>query len=90
VVIAGAVVEHSVFSPGVRVRQGAVVDGAVVMEGTIIGAGAVVRRAILDKHVIVPDGAEIGVDHVADRERGFTVSSGGIVVLGKGQQIPNP
>jgi glucose-1-phosphate adenylyltransferase len=90
VVIAGAVVNHSVFSPGVRVRQGAVVDGAVVMEGTIIGAGAVVRRAILDKHVIVPDGAEIGVDHVADRERGFTVSSGGIVVLGKGQQIPNP
>ena len=90
VVIAGAVVDHSVLSPGVRVRPGSTVDGSVIMENTVIGAGAVVRRAILDKNIVVPDGAEIGVDHDDDRERGFTVSSGGIVVLGKGQDVPTP
>ncbi len=42
-----------------------------------------IRRAILDKNVIVPDGAQIGVDLDRDREL-YTVSDGGVVVLGKG------
>lgn len=42
-----------------------------------------VRRAILDKNVVVPDGALIGVDLNLDRSR-YTVSNGGVVVLGKG------
>jgi glucose-1-phosphate adenylyltransferase len=88
VIVSGAVVDHSVLSPGVRVGRGAMVDGSVVMENSSIGAGAMVRRAILDKNVVVPDGAVIGVDHDLDRERGFTVSAGGIVVLGKGQVVP--
>ena len=53
------------------------------MPGVRIGRNAVVRRAILDKNVVVPDGAQIGVDLDADRER-YTISDGGIVVLGKG------
>jgi glucose-1-phosphate adenylyltransferase len=45
----------------------------------------VVRRAILDKNVQVVEGAEIGVDLDADRQR-WTVSAGGVVVLGKGER----
>jgi glucose-1-phosphate adenylyltransferase len=48
-----------------------------------IGRNAVIRHAILDKNVIVPDGAQIGVDIERDREL-YTVSEGGVVVLGKG------
>ena len=48
--------------------------------------GAVVRRAILDKNVQVPDGAQIGVNLESDRER-YTVSDGGIIVVGKGQKV---
>ena len=66
-----------------RVGHGADVEGSVLMPGVHIGRGAIVRRAILDKNVIVPDGARIGVDLERDREL-YTVSAGGVVVLGKG------
>ena len=85
-IIAGGHVRGSVLSDNVMVHGGAYVEGSVLMPGVRIGRGAVVRRAILDKNVIVPDGAQIGVNPAQDRER-YTVSAGGIVVLGKGQKV---
>ena len=52
-----------------------------------IGAGAVVRNAIIDKNVHVPPGAQIGIDPILDKTR-FTVSPNGIVVIGKGEKVP--
>ncbi len=82
-IISGGVVHRSVVSAGVRVDAGAEVADSVLLPGVRIGRGAVVHGAILDKNVIVPDGAQIGVDLALDRAR-YTVSSGGVVVLGKG------
>ncbi|MFP5023144.1 glucose-1-phosphate adenylyltransferase [Pseudonocardia phyllosphaerae] len=82
-IISGAIVRRSVISPNVSVQGGAEVSDSVVLPGARIGRGAVVRRAILDKNVVVPDGALIGVDLNQDRAR-YTVSNGGVVVLGKG------
>jgi glucose-1-phosphate adenylyltransferase len=65
------------------VESGAYVEGSVLMPGVRIGRNAVIRRAILDKGVTVPDGAQIGVDLERDRHL-YTVSEGGVVVLGKG------
>ena len=87
VVISGATVRRSVFSPGAHLHSYAEVEDAILMHGVDVGRNAVVRRAILDKHVRVAPGARIGVDPQADRERGYHVSAGGVVVVGKGETV---
>jgi glucose-1-phosphate adenylyltransferase len=87
-IISGGTVRGSVISPGVRVEGGALVEDSVIMHDVRIGPGAVVRKAIIDKNVVVPAGARIGVDAQADQER-FTVSPCGVVVIGKGEQVPD-
>ena len=76
------------LSPGVRVNSWSRVERAVLLHNTRIGRHAVVENAILDKNVEVPEGAQVGVDKDRDRARGFTVSPGGITVVGKGQLVP--
>ncbi len=87
-IVTGATVRDSVLSPCVVVEDGAVVERSVVMDNVRIGAGAVVRNAVLDKNVVVPPGARLGCDAEADRSY-FTMSSGGVVVLGKGEHVPD-
>ena len=82
--VAGASVNSSVISHDVEIRDGSEVESSVILPGARVGKNCVLNRVILDKNVVVPDGCEIGVDLEADRER-YTVSPGGVVVLGKGQ-----
>jgi glucose-1-phosphate adenylyltransferase len=86
VVVSGGTVRRSVLSPGVRVHSNATVEGSVLMNDVDVGRHATVRNAIVDKNVRIPDGATIGVDLDGDRER-FTVTQGGIVVIGKNQKV---
>lgn len=82
-IISGGHVRTSVIATSVSIESGAYVEGSVIMPGVRIGRNAIVRRAILDKNVVIPENAQIGVDLEHDRSR-YTVSPGGIVVLGKG------
>jgi glucose-1-phosphate adenylyltransferase len=86
VVISGGRVQRSILSPGVYVHSYADVEDAILMHGVDVGRGAVIRRAIIDKNVRIAPGAKIGVDAEADRDR-FSVSPGGIVVIGKGEAV---
>lgn len=85
-IIAGGSLLRSVASYDVYLSHGARVEGSVLMPSVRIGDHAQVRNAILDKSVVVEDGATIGFDLERDRER-FTVSPGGIVVVGKGARV---
>jgi glucose-1-phosphate adenylyltransferase len=87
-IVSGARVRRSVLSPGVDIHTGSEIDESVLLHGVDVGRGAVLRRVIVDKGVAIPPGVQIGVDHDADRERGFFVSEGGITVIGKGHVVP--
>jgi glucose-1-phosphate adenylyltransferase len=89
VIVSGGTVRRSILSPGVHVEGKATVENAILLDGVRIGAGAVVRHAIVDKNVVIPPGAEIGVDPERDRAR-FEMSAGGVVAIGKEDEITEP
>lgn len=80
-IIAGGHVTRSIIGPKSRVEERAEVTESILFSGVHIGKGAIIRRAIIDKNVFIPDGAQVGVDHDADRRRGFEVTEKGIVVI---------
>jgi glucose-1-phosphate adenylyltransferase len=86
VVVSGATVRRSILSPRARIHSHALVESSVLMNDVVVGRGAVVRKAIVDKNVRIAEGVQIGVDPKADRER-FTVSDGGVVVIGKDTRV---
>jgi len=85
-IVSGGILHGSVVSYDVSVGKAATVEGTVLMPNVRIGEKAIIRKAILDKSVVVDPGAQIGVDLERDRQR-FTVSDGGIVIVGKGVRV---
>ncbi len=83
-ILSGCLVDHSVLAPGAFIEEGAAVSRSVLLDGVRVGPRATVRDAILDKNVVIRAGATVGVDKRVDKERGFTVSAGGITAVGKG------
>jgi glucose-1-phosphate adenylyltransferase len=86
VIVSGGTALRSILSPGVVLHSHSLVEESVLMGAVKVGRGAIVRRAIIDKNVVIPDGARIGFDLDYDRQR-FTVTGGGIVVIGKNEII---
>ena len=77
---AGAIVEHSILSPGVLVRQGAIIRESIVLTGTEINPGVVLEHAIIDKHVSIGSNAHVGSI--------FSRTEPEVVMVGKNSHIP--
>ena len=87
VIVSGGEVIGSVLSPFCRVNSWSSVRDSVLFDHVNVGRNATVVRAIIDKNVTIEDGAQLGVNHDHDRERGFYVSDGGIVVVPKNTHV---
>ena len=81
-IVSGGRVLHSVLSPGVRVNSYCEVEYSILMPGVEIGRYSRVRRAILNTGVKLPELHSIGFDADADRASGYTVTEGGVTVVG--------
>ena len=86
-IISGGTVQRSILSPGVIVEKDAVIEDSIILDDVIIEPRARVRRAIVDKEVIIRAGVQVGYDLEADRQRGCTISSKGIVVVPRGTEL---
>jgi glucose-1-phosphate adenylyltransferase len=85
-IISGGHVSRSILSPNVRVNSYAMVEQSILYDRVDVGRYAKVRRAIIDKDVKIPPHTTVGYDAEHDRQRGFTLTEGGVVVIAKGTQ----
>jgi glucose-1-phosphate adenylyltransferase len=84
-IISGGHVYRSILSPNVRVNSFSVVDSSILFEGVEVGRHSRIRRAIIDKDVKIPAGTTIGYNLEHDRQRGFTITEQGVVVIAKAE-----
>jgi glucose-1-phosphate adenylyltransferase len=80
-IISGGRVIRSVLSPGVRVNSYSEVDSSIVMANSQIGRHSRIRRAIIPPDVVIPEFSIIGHDLAQDRDKGYTVTDSGVVVV---------
>ena len=83
-IVSGGRVVQSVLSPGVRINSYSEVHCSILFSGVNVGRHCRLRRCIIDRDIRIPPNTQIGYDLEHDRERGFTVTESGIVVVGRG------
>ena len=80
-VISGSTVRGSLLFSNTYVHSYSSVTDSVILPDVDVGEHCTINRAIIDRGAVIPDGTEIGVDHDADRERGFRVTSKGVTLV---------
>jgi len=84
-IVSGGHVRRSILSTNVRVNSFAVVEASILFDGVNVGRHCRIRRAIIDKDVQIPANTTIGYNLEHDRQRGFTVTEQGVVVIAKSE-----
>jgi len=82
-IISGGRVIESVLSPEVRVNSYTEVQSSILFSGVHVGRYSRLRRCIVERGIHIPENMQIGYDLDRDRERGFTVTESGVVVVGR-------
>lgn len=86
-IVSGGSSARSVLGPNVRINSYASVEDSILFDGVEVGRRCRLRRVIIDKGVRIPPETRIGFDPSADRERGFTVTDSGLVVIARGEDL---
>lgn len=83
-ILSGCQLRESVVFSNVRVHSYSRVQGSLLLPETEVKRGAMIKNAIIDRGCVIPEGMQIGQDPEQDRENGFRVSAGGIVLVTRG------
>jgi glucose-1-phosphate adenylyltransferase len=86
-IVSGGRVVRSILSPGVRINSYCEVENSIVMHHADIGRYSRIRRAIVGPNVKIPESSTVGYDLQQDREKGYTVTESGIVVIAETEQM---
>ena len=85
-IISGGHVRRSILSPNVRVNSYALVENSILFDGVNVGRHCRIRKAIIDKEVNIPaKHRPSATTSKHDRQRGFTVTEQGVVVIAKAE-----
>jgi glucose-1-phosphate adenylyltransferase len=83
-IISGASVKRSLIFSNCKIHSySRIVDSLILPECEVLD-GCTILNAIIDRGCVIPEGMEIGVDHDADRARGFRVTEGGRTLVTPG------
>ena len=80
-VVSGAHVGKSLLFSRVTVHSYSSVTDSVVLPDVDIGENCRIHRAIIDRGTQLEPGTVVGMDHDADRERGFRVTESGLTLV---------
>ena len=80
-VISGSRIKRSLLFSNVHVHSYAHIKDSVILPEVDIGRRARIDKAIIDRGCTIEEDDQIGVDHDADRKRGFRVTDKGVVLV---------
>jgi len=80
-IISGAKIRRSLIFSNCKIHSHCDILDSLILPECEIQDRCVIRGAIIDRGSIIPKGTQIGVDHDADRARGFRVTEGGRVLV---------
>ncbi len=80
-VISGGRVSRCVLSPGVRVDSYCEIENSILLNNSRIRRYSRLRNTIVDVNVDLPENSIVGFDSEADRQKGYTVTENGVVVV---------
>ncbi len=76
-IISGASIKRSLVFNNCKIHSYSVIEDSLILPDCEVLDGCTIRGAIIDSGSVIPEGTQIGVDHDADRARGFRVTEGG-------------
>lgn len=80
-ITSGGIVRRSIIGPRCKINSYSLVEDSILFDNVTIGRHAKIRRAIIEENVTIPDGEQIGYNLEEDRQKGYTVTESGIVVV---------
>jgi glucose-1-phosphate adenylyltransferase len=75
-IVSGSSVRRSLLFSNVHVHSYCKIEDSVVLPDTEVHRNVTLRKCVVDRYCVLPEGLEVGVDPVQDRQRFFVTDRG--------------